>query len=349
VVAGITFVQLSNDLGGDTGYVAPVLTTSVAAVQVPTSTLPPGTASGPAGSGAQSASSTTTTTLPPAEELEQKVSGELRPLIEASSRNDLVPDNLRPSLRKIPDDKTLLFSNGCMAKFPALTNPTCEFGDTAGSTAVVLFGDSHVAQWFPGLDAAGKRNGWKILALTKMGCPSADVTVGRFDGSAYTACNTWRATTVGRIIDAKPALVILTNFRYSGLKGFIPMDVWKNGLRRTVKKLVDAGENVLLLSDSPSTWDEQSACIARHRRSLTRCNVDRAEATRPAYIKVNKEVADELGAMSYEVTDWMCTDVCPAVIGDIAVYLDKNHITNTYGEFLSPYLELIVRAALQRT
>lgn len=346
--AGAVCLVLSNNLGGDTGYVAPVLTTVPV---TPSSTaVPPTSASSSPGDSPEPTQVTvvpeTATTLAPADELAARVRDELRPLIDASSKNDLVPDNLRPTLKKIPDDKTLLFSNGCMAKFPVTTNPPCEFGDTDGSTTIVLFGDSHVAQWFPGLDAAGKRNGWRILALTKMGCPSAEVTVGRFDGSAYTACNTWRKLTIQRIIDAKPALVILTNFRYSGLKGFIPMDVWRQALGRTVGKLRDEGLNVLMLSDSPSTWEEQSTCIARHRKSLSRCNVPRDEATRPAYIRVNEEVAAEFGAGSYEVTDWMCTDVCPAVIGDVAVYLDKNHITNTYGEFLSPYLELVVKASL---
>ena len=343
--ASAVVLVLSNDLGGNTGYVAPVLTT---VPPTPSTSIAPPTSigTGPTGSVQETVPVAPTTTLAPADELAARVRNELQPLIDASSKNDLVPDNLRPSLKKIPDDKTLLFSNGCMAKFPVTTNPSCEFGDTAGSTTIVLFGDSHVAQWFPGLDAAGKRHGWRILALTKMGCPSADVTVGRFDGSAYTACNTWRKLTIDRIIDARPALVILTNFRYSGLKGFIPMDVWKEALGRTVSALRDARLKVLMLSDSPSTWEEQSTCIARHRKSLSRCNVPRDEATRPAYIRVNEEVAEQFGAASYEVTDWMCTDVCPAIIGDVAVYLDKNHITNTYGEFLSPYLELVVRASL---
>jgi len=349
VAAGAVGLRLSDSVGGETGYVAPVLTTvpvPAAPITVPTSTSAGGATSPGAATLPTTMEATTTTTLAPRDELERRVRDELQPFIEAASRNDLMPDNLRPPLREIPEDKTLLFSNGCMAKFSALDNPTCQFGDTAGSTTIVLFGDSHVAQWFPGLDTAGERNNWKILALTKMGCPSAEITVGRYDGSAYTACNTWRKATIRRIVEAKPALVVLTNFRYSGVDGRIPMDIWKRGLRRTVAQLVDAGLKVLLLSDSPSTWEEQSVCIARHRKSLSRCNIPRNEARRPAYIEVDRAVAEEFGAMAYEVTDWMCTSVCPAVIGDVAVYLDRNHITNTYGEFLSPYLELVVRAAL---
>ena len=35
---------------------------------------------------------------------------------------------------------------------------------------------------------------------------------------------------------------------------------------------------------------------------------------------------------------WFCTDACPAVIGNLLVYRDSNHMTTTYARALAPVL-----------
>ena len=37
-------------------------------------------------------------------------------------------------------------------------------------------------------------------------------------------------------------------------------------------------------------------------------------------------------------TAWFCTDACPAVIGNLLVYRDSNHMTTTYALALAPLL-----------
>jgi hypothetical protein len=40
-----------------------------------------------------------------------------------------------------------------------------------------------------------------------------------------------------------------------------------------------------------------------------------------------------------DLTDRFCgPDRCPAVIGNVAVYRDNNHVTDTYARSLTPYL-----------
>jgi len=133
---------------------------------------------------APSASVTTTTTptattIPrdPLDEYNDLVTQTLQPLIDASGKSTLLPANVQPSLDAARDDRAEVFRNGCTAGHGDVENPLCEFGDLTSDVSIVLFGDSHMAHWFPAFEEAGQKNGWKISVLTKLGCPPATVSV----------------------------------------------------------------------------------------------------------------------------------------------------------------------------
>lgn len=356
LVAGTVGIALSNRDAPSTGYVAPVLTTTGFR---PTTAAPLPTTSGPRATppeGSAPVSSTTlaptTTAAPTAEdfaaELARRVSEELQPIIQASVENNLVPDNVRPPLRKVGQDRPVLFKNGCLGDYSATSNPACEYGDPTSSTSVVLFGDSHAAMWFPGLEMAAQRNGWKLTALTKSGCPSAKVAVIRFDKPTYPECDKWRMRTMKRIVESDADLVVMTNYRYRGSKGPLTNDVWRSALSATIEELLAGGKQVLILSDTPYPGINQSECALDHPRTLRRCNRPRKESIRAAFILIEEELAAKYGITAFDTTDWLCTDLCPAIIGDVAAHHDEDHLTKTYSEFLSPYLELAVLSALAR-
>jgi hypothetical protein len=61
-------------------------------------------------------------------------------------------------------------------------------------------------------------------------------------------------------------------------------------------------------------------------------------------------MAESIGAMYYETSDLVCgAEKCPPVIGDMVVYMDNNHLTDMYAESLSPYLKMLVQAAISAT
>jgi hypothetical protein len=58
-------------------------------------------------------------------------------------------------------------------------------------------------------------------------------------------------------------------------------------------------------------------------------------------------MAESLGAVYYETSDLVCSpQKCPPIIGDMVVYMDNNHLTDTYAESLAPYLKMVMLAAL---
>ena len=59
---------------------------------------------------------------------------------------------------------------------------------------VVLFGDSHAMQLFPALENVAQRRGWRLVKLTKAGCPpSAASVVSPLSRRDYPECEAWRA------------------------------------------------------------------------------------------------------------------------------------------------------------
>ena len=64
---------------------------------------------------------------------------------------------------------------GCHVGFLDATPTDCVFGDVTANATVVLFGDSHAAQWFPAMDRLGKERHWKLVSMTKSACPAAAI------------------------------------------------------------------------------------------------------------------------------------------------------------------------------
>ena len=117
--------------------------------------------------------------------------------------------------------------NGCHVGWGA-TAPSglpCEYGDTTSDVVIVITGDSHVAAWFGAFDEAGKANHWKIVTVTKRGCPIADVSVYSAVNrdvldAPYPECDKWRENAVQYINDLQADLVVFPMLTRRGMVGY---------------------------------------------------------------------------------------------------------------------------------
>ena len=122
-----------------------------------------------------------------------------------------VPANLAPALVDAKQDRPVIYDDGCHVDTSDQTPGECLFGDPDATTTVVLMGDSHAAQWFPAFDVLGRERHWRLVSLTKSGCPPAEVTIwmGTFE-RAYSECDAWRDAVFNRIADLQPDLVVVS-------------------------------------------------------------------------------------------------------------------------------------------
>src|SRR5690606_22728420 len=120
---------------------------------------------------------------------------------------------LTPTLARVRKDKPRIYDDGCHADVKEVDVPySCVYGDRGSSTTVVLFGDSHAAQWFPAMDHLARQHGWRLVSLTKSSCTAGDVYL--YEDSLkrpYTECQTWRANVFRRIEELQPALVVVSS------------------------------------------------------------------------------------------------------------------------------------------
>lgn len=118
---------------------------------------------------------------------------------------------LLPPLAQVQNDLSVVYTNGChLGVAPTAPAPDCRLGD-APST-VLLFGDSHAAQWVPALVPAAVARGHAVLAWTKSSCPSADVTVWNPAARGpYRECDAWREAVFAKLAEVRPAFVVIAN------------------------------------------------------------------------------------------------------------------------------------------
>ncbi|MEQ1874039.1 MAG: acyltransferase family protein [Ilumatobacteraceae bacterium] len=269
-------------------------------------------------------------------------------LLEESVLNRNVPANLNPSLRDAKNDLPRVYPDDCILEIGEIELKQCVYGDSAGAVTIVLFGDSHAAQWMPAIDLVAKQNAWKLVVHTKKACPSAEIpTVSDPD---YTDCAVWRASVIAEIELSNPDLVILSGYRYRAtpsVEGRNPDQVWREGLDLTVSKLKPHAQHVLLLGDSSTPAYTVPYCLASNLTLAENCMATREEAIRPSRLAVERDVAAKYDIDFIPTSDWTCTEtLCPVIVGNVLMYRDDSHLTATASEFLAPYIELALLHAM---
>ena len=268
-------------------------------------------------------------------------------------------DAITPAPLKARGDLPSIYSDGCHAPIPATTWETCAFGDTTSNTTVVLLGDSHAAQWFPALDAAGKKNKWKVLVRSKSGCTAPDVTLYlRAQERPYTECDDYRAALLADLTDStgsdKPSLVLATSTQTDSLvsrssgervSGAAAQQEWRAGWKRTLMRLSKAGVPVVVLRDTPWPGTDMAKCVSQHLDDPGACDLS-TDTLSPASFDIDLVKGIE-GASAIDLTDALCAGTtCPAVIGRYLVYRDDSHLTATFAQTLAGRLVAALRTRL---
>jgi hypothetical protein len=266
-----------------------------------------------------------------------------------------VPSGLLPSLGSARTDLPKSYANGCHSGVYVRSIHPCAFGDPDGSVRIALFGDSHALQWLPALDRAGKARGWRVVAITKSACPSADVIFQEpnFKG-ARASCLAWRHRGERWIQEHRLDLVIIANSRgYRVLKPdgtLVPKSrrprEWQRGLDRTLQAM-PAGPRILVLGDTPASRKNIPACLKANLQRISACQRSRSASTDSAHDDAERAAAEANGATFRSLNRKVCSyDPCPVIVGKTLLWRDGTHLTATYVRRLTPAIRDIVRSTL---
>ena len=270
------------------------------------------------------------------------------PVLTEAVNTSKVPSNLTPGLNSARDDLPQVYDNGCILDVGDNSPKQCIYGDANGGVTIVLFGDSHAAEWMPALHKVSVANGWRLVVHVKKACPDAEIPTDKDPNG--TDCAVWRRDVIGLIGGLQPDLVIMSSYRYKQVgaaSGRDPDTVWQEGIDLTVSKVRPLTTHLLLLGDSPTPKEDIPSCLAGNLSNVAQCMDSRDGAVRPARLAVERDVARKYDADFVPTSDWLCTDAaCPVIVGNVLMYRDNSHITATAAELLSPYLEAAVKSIL---
>jgi len=224
--------------------------------------------------------------------------------------------------------KPAVYGDNCHSNYGETESGDCTYGNLNSATTIVLYGDSHAAQWFPTLLQLANERGFKLVSLTKSACPSVDVP--RADQGAYKNihCETWRDKSVARIKQIRPAAVILSSYQhFTPPSGYSDENKWwKDGQKRLLSSLRGSSDHLIYINDTPRPLRDIPNCLAS--RDVNSCNT--TERTPVKIIRGFKVIDPE---------PWLCTKLCPAIKDGYVVYRDASHISVAAALALKPQLE----------
>ena len=278
---------------------------------------------------------------PPAESLVALPEGDVESLVEANravleqglAQTD-VPSNLRPALRDVGADRAAVYGDDCVAVGRVSELNPCTYGAVGSAFTVVLYGDSHAAQWFPALEAIAEERQFELVVMIKGGCPTAAVSIPT--ATLARTCPIWRDQAMAWIAAEQPELVLV-----SASAGYPNDDgEWGEGFDATMRRVLPNAGNVVVIGDTPQASDEPSDCLSRNLRRADACSSARVDVVAASRLVLEREIAGGLGAAYIDTSEWLCTDTaCPMMIGNILLYRDATHITTVASEWFRPLLE----------
>ncbi|MBX3025824.1 acyltransferase [bacterium] len=258
-----------------------------------------------------------------------------------------LPDDVHPSLAEVAADIARLYPDKCHLGARETEGAACAYGAPASSRTVVLFGDSHAANWFPALEPIAAARGWRLLARTKSACTAADVPVWNWSlKRVYAECATWREGVLRAIEAAPPALVVLAAVRTAAvvadgrvIDGPQRERAWADGLARTIRRIAATGAAVVMILDTPRPAGDLPTCLSKHADDVAACATARSQAVDEHWRALERATATDAGASVIDPTDWVCPgDPCPPVISSRIVFRDDHHLSTAFVTLLASRL-----------
>ena len=228
--------------------------------------------------------------------------------------------------------RPVIYDDNCHVNNGQTVSPECTYGERGAKRKIVLFGDSHAAQWFPALERLANENNFELISLTKSACPGP--AVEKVDSGEYknADCFAWRDNSFERIAELKPYAVIFSGFQHFEVPdGYSSRrEWWQAGQQRTFKSLRGNATHIVYITDTPHPQQDIPACLAGG--VISDCDdTERSEA-----ISIP-------GLKAVNPTPWLCSDKCSSVINEQVAYRDGSHISIAMSELLAQPLGVALR------
>ncbi|XAS69735.1 acyltransferase family protein [Micrococcaceae bacterium Sec5.7] len=202
---------------------------------------------------------------------------------------------------------------------------------------IVVLGDSHAQQYMAALGPIAKQRGWEVVTLLRGDCRFGAESPERDAG-----CNAFNRAGAAYVMEHRPDAV----FTVASLThAEAPFETEVPGYLDGIKQFTDAGMDVVGVRDNPRFRTNMPECVQKNGADAPECNPPLNES-----LAASSPLDDYRGKVEdlhlMDLSDFICADgTCPAVVGNVYVYKDDNHLTKTYVESMIPMFEKRLLAA----
>jgi peptidoglycan/LPS O-acetylase OafA/YrhL len=249
-----------------------------------------------------------------------------------------------------PDDvgEPGYWAEGCLDGQHAAAPKACTFGDKKHpALKVALVGDSMAGNWWAPLETIATQENWELITELHATCPwTATQLYDPVEKGAYPTCYQWGVSVLHDLTATiRPDVVIA-----SGLAGqptlAHPVEGPQSradlgaGMATYWKDLETHGIPVIGIQETPDMGTDEPACVAKHGAAGNACTVSRSAAL-PANPPTRDAARDLDGTVPViNMNSLICAPAtCSPVVGNILVYMDSHHLTQSFTATLSPYLK----------
>ncbi|TLM86932.1 acyltransferase family protein [Pseudarthrobacter sp. NamE5] len=202
---------------------------------------------------------------------------------------------------------------------------------------IVVLGDSHSQQYLGALGPIAAARGWELVTLLMPAC--------RFGAASETRnaeCNAYNQASAAYVLEHRPdAVFTVASLTHEEA----PFETGVPGYLEGVRPFAEAGIEIVGIRDNPRFTFNMPECVQRNGPHAPECNPSLAESLAdPSPLESYRGKLPGLHLM--DLSDFICArGVCPAVVGNVYVYKDDNHLTRTYVETMMPMFEQRLLAA----
>lgn len=264
--------------------------------------------------------------------------GEATPVAEPAFTG-FVPSNLEPALADAASDLPVIYADGCHLDVGQDTPADCVYGDVNAARSIVLFGDSHAAQWFPALERFAEEQSYRLVTHTKSSCPPFDVTIVN-EGVDDTGCSIWRDRVVQQLQSEQPDLIVMAGFAHYAEFGTpgLTSEQWRAGAQSVVSEL-STHSDVVVIEDTPRFPRTPALCLSANIDSANSCAISPDDAFNVSLARAQREGVETGGGDTVSMNDYLCSATqCGPILGNLLVYRDQHHIATRIALLLEPAL-----------
>lgn len=203
---------------------------------------------------------------------------------------------------------------------------------------IAVIGDSHARQLMTGIMPLAQERNWRVISLLKNAC-----RYGAESTERDPACNAHNAAAREHVLEISPdAVITLGTMSLAQAPRETMVPEYAAGIEPFLENKIE----VLAIRDNPRFDFNMYECVALHGSSAAQCNPPRNEVIPPDN-PLEELSADVPLLHSVDFTDAICTQLaCPAIVGNVYVYRDYDHLNKTYVETMIPAIK---REILEKT